>query len=318
MATLRELRRRINTSKNISQITHTMELVAAAKMRRAQNAMEASRPYSDAIGNVLAQLAQRNLEVTHPFLQPREVKTRLLILVTTDRGLCGPLNALSLRAADRFIRGDGTPVRLVTVGRKGRDFFRRFSGSAARAGAPSVELVADHSGLPDRPSLQDVAPAATVAMEEFLKAEADDVWLLYARYVNALRQVPELLKLIPPEMPAAAPGGIGGGAPPHVEGGVAGGAPPHVESLYEFEPSPEEVLDRLLPRYVEVQVYHAVLENQASEQAAKMTAMRTATENAQELITDLTLESNKLRQQIITKELMEIVGGAEALAKKSA
>jgi len=287
VATLRELRRRIGSARNISQITHTMELVAAAKMRRAQMAMEASRPYSEAIARVLAELAGKNLEVSHPLLERREVKTRLLVLVTTDRGLCGPLNAISLRAADRFIRGEPTAVRLVTVGRKGRDFFRRF-----------VEIVSDHSGMPDRPRLEDVRPAATVAIEEFLKGDADEVWLLYSHYINTLRQVPARMRLIPPEVPEA-------------EEKKSSGP----ESLYEFEPTPEAVLAQLLPRYVEVQLYHAVLENRASEQAAKMAAMRSATENANELIDGLTLQSNKLRQQIITKELMEIVGGAEALAK---
>jgi len=288
MATLRDLRRRVNSVKNTQKITKAMELVAAAKMRRAQSAMEASRPYADAIREVLARLAQGKLETTHPFLVQREVKARLLLLVTADRGLAGGLNANAIRAANRFVRG-GPPTRLVTIGRKGRDFFRRFD----------LELVADRSMLPDRPHLDEIRPPVTVAMEEYLEGKVDEVWLVYTRYVNPVSQVPVTMRLIPPDL------GSESDKPEKPKG---------PQSLYEFEPSPEAVLDALLPRYVEAQVYRAVLENQASFYAAQMTAMRSASDNAGDLIQDLTLVMNKLRQAQITKELMEIVGGAEALA----
>ena len=288
MATLRDLRRRIGSIQNTQKITKAMELVAAAKMRRAQMAMEASRPYAQGIADVLANLASAHLDATHPLLEKREqVRARLLILVTADRGLAGGLNTNAIRAANRFIRQDAAPVKLVSIGRKGRDYFRRFD----------LELVADRSMLPDRPPIKDIRPPITVAINEFLAGRVDEVWLEYTRYVNAASQQPTVVRLIPPEIPEVAETKSDGPQP-----------------MYEFEPSAEAVLGELLPRYVEAQVYHAVLENQASEQAAKMAAMRSASDNAGELIQDLTLERNKLRQAQITRELMEIVGGAEALA----
>ncbi len=291
MATLRDLRQRIASITNTQKITKAMELVAAAKMRRAQQAMQASRPYAEGIADVLARLTASKLDVSHPLLVEREeVKARLLILVTADRGLAGGLNSNAIRAANRFIRQDQTPVKLVTIGRKGRDYFKRFSST--------IELLADKSMIPDRPPLKEVRPPITVAIDEFLNGGVDEVWLEYSRYVNPIRQVPTLVRVIPPEIP-------------EVDANDEAGP------LYEFEPSPEVVLDELLPRYVEAQVYQAVLENQASEQAAKMAAMRSASDNASELIGDLTLERNKLRQAQITRELMEIVGGAEALAQAS-
>jgi F-type H+-transporting ATPase subunit gamma len=292
MATLRDLRRRITSIQNTQKITKAMELVAAAKMRRALTAMEASRPYAEAIAEVLARLGSSKLDATHPLLEKRgEVKKRLLILVTADRGLVGGLNTNAIRAANKFVQSDPSPVKLVTIGRKGRDFFRRFG----------LELLADKSMLPDRPALKEIRPPITVAIDEFLAGEVDEVWLEYSRYVNAVQQVATVMRVIPPELPEAEMVRNTG----------------EVEPIYEFEPSPEAVLGELLPRYVEAQVYQAVLENQASEQAAKMAAMRAASDNANELIGDLTLERNKLRQASITRELMEIVGGAEALAQAS-
>ncbi|GAC1583583.1 MAG: ATP synthase F1 subunit gamma [Candidatus Dormibacteria bacterium] len=297
MANLRDLRTRIASVQNTQKITKAQELVSAAKMRRAQRAMEASRPYSEGISRMLSRLASRKLDVTHPFLEAREVKTRGLILVTADRGLAGGLNINAIRAANRLIQQDGTPVKMVTIGRKGRDYFKRFSARAGRG----VELVADRSMVGDRPPIANIRPAVTVAMQEFLEGKVDEVWLVYTRYVNPVSQQPTTVRLIPPQLPEA-----------KADENKTG-----PESLYEFDPSAEEVLGALLPRYVESQVYHAVLENQASEQAARMTAMRSASDNAVELIGDLTLVRNKLRQATITNELMEIVGGAEALAQAS-
>ena len=290
MATLRELRQRIASVQNTQKITKAKELVAAAKMRRAQTTMEASRPYAEGIAGMLGRLAARKLDATHPFLEARKVQNRLLIVVTADRGLTGGLNINAIRAANRFIQSEQTPVKLVTIGRKGRDYFKRVK----------VDIIADRSQIRDRPPISEILPAVTVAMDEYLEGAVDEVWLLYTRYVNPVTQVPTVVKVIPPEIPEA----------PDTKSAGAG-------SLYEFEPSPEAVLGALLPRYGESQVYHAVLENQASEQAATMTAMRAASDNANELIADLTLVRNKLRQAAITKELMEIVGGAEALAQAS-
>jgi F-type H+-transporting ATPase subunit gamma len=288
LATLRELRQRIASVQNTQKITKAKELVAAAKMRRAQAAMEASRPYAEGIAAMLGRLATRKLDASHPFLEPREVNNRLLIVVTADRGLTGGLNINAIRAANRFIQAERTPVKLVTIGRKGRDYFKRVN----------VDIIADRSQIGDRPPIAEIRPAVTVAMDEYLEGNVDQVSLLFTRYINPVSQVPRVVNIIPPVIPE------------HKESPGDG-----AESLYEFEPSPEAVLGALLPRYVESQVYHAVLENQASEQAATMTAMRAASDNANELIADLTLVRNKLRQAAITKELMEIVGGAEALAQ---
>ena len=300
MANLRDLRNRIASVQNTQKITKAQELVAAAKMRRAQRAMEASRPYSEGIARMLSRLASRKMDVSHPFLVRREVKARGVILVTADRGLAGGLNINAIRAANALIRRDATPVKMVTIGRKGRDYFRRFSGATSRSG--TIDLVADRSQVGDRPPIADIRPAVTVAMQEFLEGRVDEVWLVFTRYVNPVSQVPTTVRLIPPELPEA----------PAEEKKDSG-----PQSLYEFDPSAEAVLGALLPRYVESQVYHAVLENQASEQGARMTAMRAASDNANELIGDLTLVRNKLRQATITNELMEIVGGAEALAQAS-
>ncbi len=288
MATLRELRQRIASVQNTQKITKAKELVAAAKMRRAQAAMEASRPYSESIARMLGRLAARKFDASHPFLEARDVNNRLLIVVTADRGLTGGLNINAIRAANRFIQSEKTPVKLVTIGRKGRDYFKRVE----------VDIIADRSQIGDRPSIAEIRPAVTVAMEEFVEGNVDEVWLLFTRYINPVSQVPTVVKIIPPVIPE--------------QNEKAGEG---AKSLYEFEPSTEAVLGALLPRYVESQVYHAVLENQASEQAATMTAMRAASDNANELIGELTLVRNKLRQAAITKELMEIVGGAEALAQ---
>ena len=288
MATLRELRQRIASVQNTQKITKAKELVAAAKMRRAQAAMEASRPYSESIARMLGRLAARKLDASHPFLEARDVNNRLLIVVTADRGLTGGLNINAIRAANRFIQSEKTPVKLVTIGRKGRDYFKRVE----------VDIIADRSQISDRPPIVEIRPAVTVAMEEFVEGNVDEVWLLFTRYINPVSQVPTVVKIIPPVIPE--------------QNEKAGEG---AKSLYEFEPSTEAVLGALLPRYVESQVYHAVLENQASEQAATMTAMRAASDNANELIGELTLVRNKLRQAAITKELMEIVGGAEALAQ---
>ena len=189
MATLRDLRQRISSITNTQKITKAMEMVAAAKMRRAQQAMAASRPYAEGIAEVLARLATAKLDVTHPLLEQRpEVKARLLILVTADRGLTGGLNSNAIRAANRFIQSESSPVKLVTIGRKGRDYFRRFN----------LELLADKSWIPDRPPLKEIRPPITVAIDEFLDGGVDEVWLEYSRYVNPIKQVPTVVRLIPP------------------------------------------------------------------------------------------------------------------------
>jgi F-type H+-transporting ATPase subunit gamma len=282
MASLRDIRRRIRSVQNTRKITKAMELVAAAKMRRAQQRVAAARPYADEITSVMAELMRRNLEYTHPYLEVREVRRRALILVTSDRGLAGALNANNIRVALRAMNTAGVPVAVVTIGRKGRDMMRRLR----------KDLIAEVSQLGDAPTMGDVLPAIRVAIEQYESGDADQLDMVYARFVSAGRQEAVVGRLLPVEPPEGAE---------------------KVAADFLYEPEPKDVLDALLPRYVEAQVYRAVLENLASEQAARMVAMRNASDNAEELIGDLTLTANKVRQATITTELMEIVGGASAL-----
>ena len=282
MPSLRDLRRRIRSVQNTQKITKAMELVAAARMRRAQERVLAARPYSDEITSIMAELMRRTPEYQHPFLEVRDVRRRVLILVTTDRGLVGGLNSNNMRLALREMNQAAVPVSVVTIGRKGREVIRRLRR----------DLIADRSDLGFQPTMGDVLPAARVAMDQYENGDADQVDIVFARFVSAGRQVATLRRVIPV-------------APPE-------GAEP-VAADFEYEPEPKDVLDALLPRYVEAQVYQAVLENIASEQAAKIIAMRNASDNAADLITDLTLTANKVRQDTITTELMEVVSGAAAL-----
>ena len=282
MASLRDIRRRIRAVQNTRKITKALELVAAAKLRRAQERVASSRPYADEITNVMSELMARSPEYQHPYLQKREVQRRAFILVTADRGLCGALNSNNIRLALREMNAATVPVSVVTIGRKGRDIMRRLR----------KDLIADVSMLGDRPTMGDVLPAIRVAMEQYEKGEADQVDVVFARFVSVGLQSATLRRVIPVEPPE-------------------GAGPLAADFLYE--PEPKDVLDALLPRYVETKVYQAVLENIASFQAAQMVAMRNASDNATELIGEYTLTANKLRQSTITTELMEIVGGAAAL-----
>ncbi|HEY4845186.1 MAG TPA: ATP synthase F1 subunit gamma [Candidatus Dormibacteraeota bacterium] len=280
MATLAEIRRRIASVKNTQQITRAMQAVAASKLRRVQARAEAARPYADRMADVLVEVASRVTTYKHPFLTERPVKKRLLILVSSDRGLAGGLNVNAFRVALGYIRqGD---VVLDTIGRKGRDYFRRLG----------VPILAEVSGIGDRPQLKDILPTITVAREEYLEGNVDEVALVYTHFASVSRLEPTVEVLIPVRVPERKEG---------------------LRIDYLYEPEAEEVLSQLLPRYVEAQVYAAVLDNLASFYAAQMVAMRNATDNAGELIDDLTLLRNKVRQATITKELSEIVGGAEAL-----
>lgn len=282
MPSLRDLRRRIRSVQNTRKITKAMELVAAAKMRRAQERVLAARPYAEEITNVMAELMRRTPEYRHPYLEVRPVRRRVLLLVTADRGLCGALNANNIRLALREINEAGCPVAVVTIGRKGRDLMRRLR----------KDLIAEVSNIGDRPTMGSVLPAIRVAMRRYEDGAADQVDIVYARFLSVGRQEATVQRLLPV-------------VPPREAGKVA--------ADFLYEPEPRDVLDALLPRYVEAQVYRAVLENAASEQAARMVAMRNASDNAADLIEELTLTANKVRQATITTELMEIVGGAAAL-----
>ena len=283
MPTIREVKRRIKSVQNTAKITKAMEMVAASKIRRAQDRAIAARPYADKMVQVIASLAaeRQEDEETQPLLVHRPVNRIELVHLTPDRGLCGGLNASANRTAAGFILEQSAPVSVISLGRKGRDFMMR-TGQDVRAGFVRMS---------DQPTVADVRPVVRIVMEDYASGFADEVYLCYTRFVTTMTQEPVVWRLLPIE-PTTEPGR-------------------NIEFIYE--PSPQEVLGQLLPRFVEMQLYHVLLEARASEHSARMVAMRNATVNANDLVEDLTLTHNKLRQQIITEELMDITGGAAAL-----
>lgn len=288
---LRIIRRRIRSIQSAAKITRAMELVAASKMRRAQLNALAARPYAERLRWVLADLAETlgliDPEDRNPLFEERaEIRNVELIFVTPNRGLSGSLVSNLSRRAGQFVLDQGKPVRVIAIGRKGRDFMRR----------AGQQVVAEFLDLGDYPAYVDVRPVAQIAIDDFLSGEADEVYLIFAEFVNTVTQRPTLFKLLPIE------------APTQAEQTASTAAD------YIYEPSREAVLAELLPRYIERQVYGAILEAAASEQSARMVAMRNATDNANELMRDLTLVYNKARQEAITSELLDIVGGVEAMS----
>lgn len=289
MPAFRDIVRRIDSIRNTQKITKAMQVVAATRLRKAQAAVQATRPYAEKMIEVLQTAGERATEYKHPFLVRREGKRAVMILVTTDKGLCGAINVNNIRAATRYMNEHHAEgQRYVTVGRKGRDFLLRYRR----------EVIAEVSGVSDRPTVAEILPAITVALEEYTKGNTDAVLLCYSKWVSTMKQDPVVHVLIPAEIPPR----------------EAGSGP---SADYIYEPDPESVLDGLLPRYVETQVFQAVLENKASEYSAKMIAMQNATKAAGDLIDALTLYANKVRQAGITTELMEIVSGAEAMRASS-
>ena len=282
MASQRDIRRRIGSVKNIAQITRAMQFVAASKLKRAQDATLAARPYSEKLDEVLADLAAVLGGEDHPLLAERAEGKRVIVLITTDRPLSGPLNTNLVRFVSQDIVGHKDDLALITVGRKGRDAMRR-SG---------VPIAAHFATFGDRPSFADVLPLARLVTDDFLANTYSRVDIVYSRFVSTLVQKPELLTILPIQ------------AAPDTEG-IPG-------NQFIFEPSASAVLERLLPRYVATRLFQAVLEGKASEESSRMVAMKNATENAQELIEDLTLSYNKVRQANITREMIEIASGAEA------
>jgi len=285
MATIRQINRRIKSVRNTSKVTKAMQMIAASKMKRAQERTLAARPYADKICQVLADLAAQTRvgEEGHPLLVKRPVNNIAVIHITPDRGLCGGLVANINRSAARFIMDNkGVPVSNVTIGRKGRDFMLR-SGQKVRA---------EFINISDKPSVSDVLPVARIVVEDYTAGLVDEVYISYTQFINTVSQKPAMVKLLPIE-------------PAVFEAGK--------NNEYIYEPSSGEVIEALLPRFIEMSLYHALLEAIASEQSARMVAMRNATDNAHELIGELTLKYNKARQEMITKELLDIVGGVAAL-----
>jgi len=288
MAGAKEIRSKIASIKNTQKITRAMEMVAASKMRKTQDRMRASKPYASKIYDVVKHIARANSEYHHPFLQKREIKRLGMIVVTSDRGLCGGLNANLLRETINTMRpfhDEGKEIDLCVIGRKGQAFFKRMGGRVVAA--------VDHLG--DTPGVKDIIGAVKVMLDAFYKGEIDGLYVIYNEFENTMTQSPIVKQLLP--------------LPINDEDGEILGH--HWDYIYE--PDAKELLDGLLERYIELQVYQAVVENIACEQAAKMVAMKSATDNAGELIKEFQLAYNKARQAAITQELAEIVGGADAI-----
>jgi len=293
MASAREMRLRIRSVKNISQVTRALEAVSASKVRKAVAAVMATRPYATKAWQVLTHIArQPDRTNLHPLLTQRlEVKRTLAVIVTGDRGLAGAYNTNIIRfTAQKFDRYPN-PVRFIAVGRKGRDLLYR----------RRKEVVAEFSNLPAAPSFADVSAIGRLAVDEFLNGEVDEVYLVYTDFHTMVNQETVVKKLLPLEIDEGTER-------------VKMYEAKHLEAAYIYEPTEQEILDEIVPRFTALQIYQAILESLASEHAARMVAMRNATDNAIELVSNLQMDYNKARQQMITNDLLDIVGGAEALA----
>ncbi|PYJ08720.1 MAG: ATP synthase F1 subunit gamma [Verrucomicrobia bacterium] len=283
MANTKDIRRRIKSIRNIGQLTKAMQMVAASKMRKAQNVALAGRPYSKLMNRVLVSLQQRTDSKLHPLLQVREVKKELVVVISTDKGLAGALNTNLLREAANF---DPAKTSFVVSGRKARQFIAR----------TRRDLLADFE-LKDAPSFAETKAIARFCIEKFLNGEVDKVSVLYSHFINTVTQKPVVRTLLPIssfELPQAP-----------TEGATPQDSPDPMIG-YLFEPTPEGVLDVMLPYYLHYQVFQMILDARASEHSARMVAMKNATDNAKQFIKDLTLEYNKMRQASITTELLEI------------
>ncbi|MEC9289096.1 MAG: ATP synthase F1 subunit gamma [Chloroflexota bacterium] len=285
MPSVRDIRRRIRSVDNTAKVTNAMSLIAASKMRRAQNSVLEGRPYSVKIQEVIAHLAAQPMDdesSAQPLLAVRPVEKTTVLIISPDRGLCGGLHANLNRRVGQFILNQEVPIQAIAVGRKGRDFMAR----------TNQDLKATFTDLGETPLLVDTHAISHMVIDAYCDGEADEVYLAYTQFVSTMVQEPvieKLLPITPAELTAS-------------------------ESVgYIYEPGNLAVLQNLLPRFVEMQIYHAILEAIASEQSARMVAMRAATDNASELAGDLTLTMNKLRQESITNELLDLIGGQIAL-----
>ena len=285
MPSVRDIRRRIRSVENTGKVTNAMSLIAASKMRRAQNSVLQGRPYAEKILEVIAHLAAQpadDVAASQPLLQSRPVNTAAVLVISPDRGLCGGLHANLNRRVGQFMLEQEIPVQAIAVGRKGRDFMVR----------TGRDLRAVFTDLGETPRLADTTAVSSILIDAYAQQQADAVYLAYTRFVSTVVQTPVVERLLPIE-------------PAELTGAGRSG--------YLYEPDNLTVLRNLLPRFVEMEVYHALLESIASEQSARMVAMRNATDNAKQLGEDLTLVMNKLRQESITNELLDLVGGQAML-----
>ena len=297
MASAREMRLRIKSVKNISQVTRALEAVSAAKVRKAIQALSATRSYAMKAWQVLSHITNQPGGINlHPLLTPRaNPKNALVIVMTADRGLAGAYNTNIIRYVLQRFDKYHLPVKYISVGRKGRDLLLRLR----------KPILADFSNLPSAPKFGAVSAIGRLVVDDFIKGEVDEVFLIYTDFISMARQVANLKQLLPLDMGSRE--GLVKDFGEHRAGPAA---------AYEFEPDQKDILDEMIPRFTALQIYQAVLESQASEHAARMVAMRNATDNAKELVGALQLAYNKVRQQVITNDILDIVGGAEALAAK--
>ncbi len=281
MPTLKEIRGRIKAAKNIQQITKAMKLVAAARLKKATDRVLDARPYADEMKNLMGSIASAGDLPQHPLMAKRELNRACIILLTSDRGLAGAYNTGLMRKAVDFIKESKAKCSLITVGKKGTQFF----------GKRGYELVYSLTVPSSGARLQDAIEVTKVARKLFESGEVDAIYVCYSKFYSAIRQIPQIVQLLPIEPPTSAAKG----------------------KAFQFEPDPAELLNRLLPRYFQTLVWQSMLEATASEFGARMTAMTSATDNAGKMIQELTLKANRERQSAITKEILEVVGGAEAL-----
>lgn len=289
MAGAKEIRTKIASVKSTQKITSAMEMVAAAKMRKAQDRMQQTRPYAEKMYEVIGHVAHANPEYKHPFMYAREVKRVGLIIVSSDRGLCGGLNSNLFRSLVKEIRGlreEGKEVEYCTIGTKALGFFRRVGG----------KVVAQATHLGDAPHIDDLVGTVKVMLDDYIAGNIDEIRIAYNRFVNTMTQQPNVVQLVPLAK----------------EGDDSQELSHHWDYIYE--PDAKDVLDGLLTRYIEALVYQSVVENAACEQSARMVAMKSATDNAGDIIDELQLIYNKARQAAITQEISEIVGGAAAVS----
>ena len=300
MANAREVKLRIRSVKNIAQVTRALQAVSASRVRKAMEAVEGTRPYATKAWQVLRHIAgQPGRNSLHPLLAARdEVRSVLVVMLSGDRGLAGPYNTNILRFTQNRFFDMPVPVRYVPVGRKGVELLYR----------RGANVMAQFTDVPAEPAFSDVSPIGRLVVEEFLEGNADEVYLVYTQFESMARQTPTVKKLLPLEFDTHEGLVRGEFATPSAHGPAA---------AYIYEPSQTEILDQIVSRFTGLQVYQAVLESFASEHAARMVAMKNATDNASDLAGALTLEYNKVRQQNITNEMLDIAGGAEALAQAS-
>jgi len=295
MATAREMRLRIRSIRNIIQVTKASETVSASKVRRAVNAVTATQPYAEKAWKVILHLVrQPGHAALHPLLRNREVKDdTLVIFISGDRGLAGAYYVNALRETLNYFKNWQSPVKYVAIGSKGRDLLMR----------RAKKVIAEFSGLPPAPSFIDVSAIGKLVIDDYLGESYDEVYLAYTEYVSMVKQQFVVRKLLPFEIKT------------HPDQGDRYNVTHATQSVFTFEPGEEEVLQQVVARFTSLQIYQAILSSLASEHAARMIAMRNATDNARELMGLLELDYNKVRQQVITNEMLDIVGGAEALGQ---